>query len=186
MKINQALEELDDIELSINKLKNILSNFIDNIDIINAFASHLNKKNIMYEYSNIQIKELKSLLNRLSHIDNINIQIALAQNRYTPINILKKLSKSRIASIRASISTNSSVPSYILNSLFKDNNKMVRDALAGNSATPIKILDKLAKSRDKMTRMRVAENPSTPPYILKKLINDIDENVVIASKNSLT
>ncbi|SHO80987.1 Leucine rich repeat variant [hydrothermal vent metagenome] len=185
MHLQKILEQLDNIDLSVIKLKNILIEFKNNIEIMNALASHINKKSIMYEYNQEEIELMVNLLVKLSYIDNINIKIAVAKNSYTPNYILKKLSKSRVDLIRATVSTNENANSYILNRLYKDRVEIVIDALAGNSATPIKILDKLSRSRDKMIRMRVAENPSTPKYILERLISNSDGDVIKASKNSL-
>jgi len=181
MQNQDILKELDNIELSIEKLQSILLNSQNNIDVINAIASNIIKKDIMYDYQKNEIQELKKFLVKLTYIDNTNIKIAIAKNSYTPNYILKKLSTDSLDLIRASISTNENASSYILNKLSKDKVKIVRDALAGNSATPIKILDKLSRSRDKMTRMRVAENPSTSKKTLEKLINDNDGDVVNAS-----
>ena len=181
MKNQDILEELDNIELPIEKLESILFEFQNNIDVVNAIASNIIKKDIMYDYQKSEIQLLREFLVKLTYIDNVNIQIAIAKNSYTPNYILKKLSTNSLDLIRATISTNEYASSYILNKLSKDKVKIVRDALAGNSAAPMKILDKLSKSKDKMTRMRVAENPSTSKNILKKLINDIDGDVVNAS-----
>jgi hypothetical protein len=184
MTKEEALNILSDKNSDINIVKEIFYNFIYDKELINGVAINLSLKSSVYDSEMGKSIIMTELLEKLSDYDDMSCRWAVAKNRHTSSNILKKLATDKINLVRALVATNPNTPKESLTQLFNDE-KIVRDGLSGNPSTPIKFLRVLADDRDKMSRLRIAENNSTPIDVLERLLKDNDISVVKASQIAL-
>lgn len=142
-----------------------------------------------------------STLERMADDDSYFVQLDLASNLNTPVDVLWKLADHKYPSaIRATVAENPNSPVELLNTLMHDfpdgmiyralarNSNTPSDCLAsmaklkydvdlmsciaGNPNTPINVLEELSEHDDLYVRTWVARNPSTPLDIVTKLAND--------------
>ncbi|MEA3418728.1 MAG: hypothetical protein U9Q90_04950 [Campylobacterota bacterium] len=184
MTHEKAMEELDNIDLPIETVRQLFEEFKEDGQVVGMVAMNLSRRTSVYDAEVGKSNELIALLRDLSEVDDMGSRWAVAKNHHTPSDILEKLSHDNINLVRALVATNPSTPVSLLNTFFSDE-KIVRDGLSGNPNTPEKLLKILAMDVDKMVRMRVAENPSTPTNILKELLDDSDKDVVKAAETKL-
>ena len=122
----------------------------------------------------------------LSHIDSCEQPFTwfcgeIAQNHFTPANILAKLAHSRDIEVRADVASNSSTPLDILEELASDNNEEVLFSLACNENISSAILNQLASKinydishiskKDYYLILGLAGNPQTPQQTLRSWEN---------------
>jgi hypothetical protein len=181
MTHNEAMEQLDRVDLPIQTVQAIFDEFKQDKQIVGMVAMNLSRRTSVYDNSLGKSDELTSLLRDLSSVDDMGSRWAVAKNHHTPADILEKLARDTINLVRALVATNPHTPVHILSNLFSDE-KIVRDGLSGNPNTPARLLKILAIDTDKMVRLRVAENPKTTSDILKELLDDSDPDVVKAAE----
>ncbi len=127
---------------------------------------------------------LKRLLFKLANNEYSIIRKLVAENKNTPISLLKKLANDRNSDVRISAVRNRNMPTHfrekILKELASDRNSKVRISVAQNKHTPISLLEKLASDRNSKVRISVAENKHTPIYLLEELASDRNSEVRIS------
>ncbi|MBN2768151.1 MAG: hypothetical protein JXQ68_03540 [Campylobacterales bacterium] len=184
MQKDKALQLLDDIDLDIQKVRDIFDDFSDDMEVVGMIAMNISRRSSVYEPQKNKSETLISLLCDLSKSKDMGSRWAVAKNHLTPPDILEELANDSINLVRALVATNPNTPSHILNNLFSDE-KIVRDGLSGNPCTPVKLLRVLSSDIDKMVRLRVVENPSTPKEVLNIMLNDEQKDVATAAKIKL-
>jgi hypothetical protein len=184
MTKDEVLILLDDVDLDIQKMRDIFDNFSKDMEIVGMIAMNISRRSSVYEPQKNKSETLISLLCDLSKSEDMGSRWAVAKNHLTPPNILELLAKDNINLVRALVATNPNTPPHILNALFSDE-KIVRDGLSGNPSTPSKILKVLSSDRDKMVRLRVAENPSSTKEMLISMLDDEQKDVAKAAEIKL-
>ncbi|MCF6201177.1 MAG: hypothetical protein L3J42_03480 [Hydrogenimonas sp.] len=184
MDRKEALEELKDKNIPLERVKELFLLFKNDLEIVGQVAMNLSLRTSVYDRKKGKSPIMEELLIELSETEDMGSRWAVAKNPHTPVEVLEKLANDQVNLVRALVATNPSTPSNILQKLFGDE-KIVRDGLSGNPSTPTKYLTALADDSDKMVRMRVAENPSSPTELLKRMLKDLDENVAKAAKANL-
>ena len=101
----------------------------------------------------------------------------IAQNPFTPANILEKLARSRNIDTRADVASNSSTPLHVLEELALDNDEEVLFSLACNENISLEIINQLASKinydishiskKDYYLILGLAGNPQTPQQMLR-------------------
>ncbi|MEM7717192.1 MAG: hypothetical protein AAF349_27195 [Cyanobacteria bacterium P01_A01_bin.68] len=106
----------------------------------------------------------------LHHPQSSFVQLALAKNSQTPIEVLNILVESEDREILTALAINSDMPALILEKLASFDDNFLNGFIAQNPNTSGETLSKLAdKSTDIWTLERVAQNPNTPQKIIDRL-----------------
>jgi hypothetical protein len=184
MTKEEALEKLEDKNLSLEEVREIFYNFKDDNEIAGMVAMNLSLRTSVYNRNKGKSPIMTELLVELSKVDDMGSRWAVAKNPHTPVEILERLAKDEINLVRALVATNPNTPTAILTTLFNDE-KIVRDGISGNPNAPETLLKELAKDKDKLVRLRVAENPATTKEILEELSKDSDPDVSKAAEIKL-
>jgi hypothetical protein len=184
MLANEAITALNNIDLPLEKVREIFDHFKGEKRIAGMVAMNISRRSSVHNKELERNDLLLDLLRDLSQVDDMGSRWAVAKNHHTPVDILEKLAKDPVNLVRALAATNPNTPTTALHTLFSDE-KIVRDGLSGNPNTPEKILKVLISDRDKMVRLRIAENPGCTASILKDLLDDRDQDVSKAAKNRL-
>jgi hypothetical protein len=179
--VETLVEELQDKEMAIEKVKEIYESYKDEKAVVAQVAMNLSQKSSVYDISVGKSETMTYLLTELANSEDMTVRWAVAKNHHTPIDVLDKLAVDEINLVRALCATNPNTPTKHFDSFFHDE-KIVRDGISGNINTPVKLLKILANDQDKMVRLRVADNPSCTQEILQKLVDDVEIDVQKASK----
>ncbi|BCD63116.1 MULTISPECIES: hypothetical protein [Nitratiruptor] len=181
MQREEALELLEDKNLSLERVKEIFEEFHNDMEIVGMVAMNLSLRTSVYDREKGKSPIMTELLIALSEVPDMGSRWAVAKNPHTPAEILEKLAKDSVNLVRALVATNPNTPTTCLYTFMQDE-KIVRDGISGNPNAPQEILEELAKDTDKLVRLRVAENPATPKEILQKLADDVDKDVSKAAQ----
>jgi Leucine rich repeat variant len=87
-----------------------------------------------------------------------------ARSRFTPPDVLNRLSSHTNWSVRVKVANNPSTPVEILNRLLQDH-WVVRQGIADNPSTPAEILIKLAQDDHCLVVLAVVNNPNCPEWV---------------------
>ncbi len=181
MQREEALELLEDKNLSLKRVKEIFEAFRNDMEIVGMVAMNLSLRTSVYDREKGKSPLMTELLIALSEVPDMGSRWAVAKNPHTPAEILEKLSRDEVNLVRALVATNPNTPIHCLYQFMEDE-KIVRDGISGNPNAPGELLEKLAQDSDKLVRLRVAENPATPKATLQKLAKDLDKDVSKAAQ----
>jgi len=115
------------------------------------------------------------VMHALSKSHYVVVRNCLAANEKCPIEIIKMFVKKEDALM--GVASNINTPIDILESLFHTNNNVYREFLSANPSTPDKILEQLSTDEEEYIRTNIATNPSTSENVLTVLANDISKDV---------
>lgn len=114
------------------------------------------------------------------------IRTFVAEGRYTPPDILAKLSQDPSLKVRQTVASNTATPIDVLENLASDNLSQIRYYVALNQNTPILVLKRLADDKVCRIRCAVAKNKLASCEIIAKLSNDNEVAVRKALANNTT
>ena len=104
-----------------------------------------------------------------AELDDPAVDVALAENRRTPPDVLVRLAAEPFQAIRINVANNPNTPPETLTHLAADPREHVRRNVADNPNTPAETLAALAADTDDWVRRYVADNPNTPAGTLAAL-----------------
>ncbi len=116
------------------------------------------------------------LLSKLSMINYLPIQIAVAGHCNLSEATAGKLLKNHLRELRRVLAGNPKVPFFVMEKLARDF-KDIRVRLAQNPNIPAKIMKRLAHQKDREVRTALAKNDNISTPILEKLSRDKDDGV---------
>ncbi|MBN1391478.1 MAG: DUF2330 domain-containing protein [Sedimentisphaerales bacterium] len=117
------------------------------------------------------------ILTMLAMDNSEAIRRGVAQNISTPPKVLNKLCSDSSSNVQEAVASNISVTTEILKKLATNNNSNVRAAVAGNSRTQVDVLVELSKDENWYVRANVASHLNIPDDVLRSLANDKDDSV---------
>jgi len=147
-----------------------------------------NDVNMLRKYAKDEDEELRQavaeneftptdILTMLAMDNSKAIRRSVAQNISTPPKVLHKLSDDSSFNVQEAVASNISVTAEILKKLATNNNSNVRAAVANNPGTQAEILAELSKDENWYVRAKVASHLNTPVRVLRSLANDTDDSV---------
>jgi hypothetical protein len=184
MQSEEAIRQLEDRHLPLEKVEEIFLTFRDNMQVVGQVAMNLSLRTSVYAPEKSAHPLMGKLLTALAEVEDMGSRWAVAKNPHTPVEVLTKLADDEVNLVRALVAANPNTPPALLQRLFNDE-KIVRDGLSGNPATPAKLLNTLSDDTDRMVRIRLCENPATPEKTLAKLCDDPDPSVAKAAQVNL-
>jgi hypothetical protein len=109
----------------------------------------------------------KTQLARHARIPERRRHQLLADNRYTPFEMLDELASNEDPDIRSRVGRNESTPEPTVRMLAGDARWLVRQGVATNRKAPEDVLEALARDRSVAVRRAAAANPRAPRPLLK-------------------
>lgn len=123
-----------------------------------------------------------SQLARNEPVSTARKQQLIADNPYTPYEMLEELARSEDIGLRWRVARNPVTPEATVRTLAKDSKVRVRESVAKNPAAPLDVLEALAKDRSVAVRRAVAEHPQAPVPVRKVLSKDPNDRVKWAAR----
>ncbi|NLO17955.1 MAG: hypothetical protein GX118_07175, partial [Arcobacter butzleri] len=120
MDQNQALNELSNKFMDIEKVQEIYNLFEKDAIVESKVAMNLSMRTSVYDKELEKSDTIILLLEKLSDSSSMEARWAVAKNPHTPIEVLQKLSKDKVNLVRALVATNPTTPKEILSSFFSD------------------------------------------------------------------
>lgn len=121
-----------------------------------------------------------SIIKKIAHNSGWEINLAIAQNPFTPASLLAELATAADEFIRASVASNYKLPLNLLQNLAQDESGLVRQAVAKNPQTPAPLLAQLGADLDIDIRCAVAANPNTPVPVIESLAKSDNQRLRLA------
>lgn len=121
----------------------------------------------------------KAVLIALSKHPNDDVRFFVAENRYTPVEALRKLSKDSHFPVRLKVAGNSSTPLDVLENIMQNDNSL-KAAVENNPSYKSKEKEEVRaflKNISRKDAINLAENINTPPEVLNKLARHKDTYV---------
>ena len=115
------------------------------------------------------LTDSEEVIRALLKVDSVYINGEIAKNKYTPVDILVKLSKSENVQVQYLVAANPNTPPNILAKLAKHKDQGPRLFAAGNYNTPVESLRELSSDLEHWVLEELGANPSTPLDALEKL-----------------
>ncbi|GAK59591.1 leucine rich repeat variant [Candidatus Vecturithrix granuli] len=135
--------------------------------------SWISKKNIAKTSQDAQILRMLATEAKLQDTNIVpELAVSIAKNKYTPLDILKNLSKHENIYVLRAIASNPNTPSEILENFARYNDNELRQSVARNPNTPERILIGLATDHIDDVRRCVLSNSNISVNVLKTLLND--------------
>lgn len=140
----------------------------------------------IFEYKNTSVLHLLgsnagtpvSILEELAKIEDVDVRIAVAANRNTPLSILYSFrSPGKYTSVNLALSRNPQLPEKILLEMHY-NGETSLTGLALNPNCPLEIMHIIADQGNQSARYWLAFNKNIPEEIIIKLEQDEDEGVL--------
>ncbi|GAB4297792.1 MAG: DUF2336 domain-containing protein [Oscillatoriaceae cyanobacterium] len=119
------------------------------------------------------------IIKRLAEQGSWEIQLAIAQNPFTPASILADIATAADEIIRSSLASNYKLPPNLLDNLAQDESDLVRQAVASNPKTPANLLAQLGAELDINIRCAVAANPNTPLPVIESLAKSDNQRLAL-------
>jgi len=116
------------------------------------------------------------LLAKLSLINHLPIQIAVAGHPNLSEETAGKLLRGHLRELRRALASNPKIPFFVMNKLSRDF-KDVRVALARNTSLPRALMQRLSRQREYEVRAALAANRSLIFDLMENLSQDQHENV---------
>lgn len=110
------------------------------------------------------------VLGRLSDEVDENIQVGLAQNSRISSNVIAKLVRSPHLKVRAHIARKAFLEIPVLDALISDRNDTIREVLANNRSIPLYVFDKLSRDPSFMVRAALVNNPKISTELLQQIV----------------
>lgn len=115
-------------------------------------------------------EELEVLHGRFGVRYDPAVLIAIAKNRSSSMELLRKLSTNKHWQVRTVVARNPKTEPEVLRQMYKDDS--ARISLAANPSTPVDVLERLLQDSDRMVRHNLACNPSVNEVMLSVLAKD--------------
>lgn len=120
-------------------------------------------------------EELDVLYHRLGVRYEPTVLIAIAKNRSSSMELLKKLSTNNHWQVRTVVARNPNTEPEVLRLMYEDHS--ARTSLAANPSTPADVLERLLHDSDPMVRYNLASNRSLTEAMLSVVAKDPDNEV---------
>ena len=168
-----TVKKIKNKEASQNEFSELLRS--ENEAVQQAVVSNINFTENMQIALATDITTPVEVLYALSKSYYVVVRNCLAANEKCPIEIIKMFVKKEDALM--GVASNINTPINILESIFSSKNNIYNEFLSANPSTPNKILEQLCRDEDDYIRMNIAVNPSTSEKVLIVLASDISKEV---------